>query len=69
MTETCFLVFDREGVLSVRSLNPELHEGEYVVRLHISIPDKFFDRSTPTAEIAVAIPENYPGDSVISAGR
>ncbi|MCK9513694.1 MAG: hypothetical protein M0R28_21055 [Pigmentiphaga sp.] len=63
MKDTCILVFDKNGVVSMRKRSTELKAGEYAVRVKISVPDHYFERAIPTAEIS--IPEDYIIEPVV----
>lgn len=58
MRDTIFLVFDQRGVRKMnKKYLPALQSGEYMVQLNVRVPDEFFQRIIPTADLT--IPEDY----------
>jgi hypothetical protein len=56
------LVFDANGVRRMVKNLPALRSGEFAVRVNVTVPDSFFARPLPVAEVVV--PEGVPLQAV-----
>lgn len=62
MQDTVFIVFNRHKVIRMNNTYvPSLKSGEYMIRVRFQVPQSYFDRSIPTAEIMV------PESSIVAA--
>lgn len=53
MTATTFIVIDRHGVKRATKRRPNLRSGEVMVRLNISVSDRFFAANAPVANLTI----------------
>ena len=51
MKDSIYLVFDKDGVKSMRKTLPPLRAGEYATRLDLAVDDKYFKRIIPIAKM------------------
>lgn len=57
MKDSIYLVFDQGGVSRMTKRMPSMNGGEFCFRMNVSIPQDFFRRVIPVAELEV--PESY----------
>jgi hypothetical protein len=63
MRERVYLTFDRRGIRTMTKRAPSLQAGTYAVALTVMVPDEYFARAIPTAELT--IPEGYIVEPVV----
>lgn len=53
MKDVAYLIITKSGVQALRKTRPQLNSGEVAVRLRLTVPDEFFERIIPDAEIII----------------
>lgn len=53
MRDTCFLVMDADGIVSMAKRTPRLKGGQHAVRVSVSVADKYFEHAIPTADLTI----------------
>lgn len=53
MKDTAYLIITKAGVSNLRKTRPKLNSGEVAVRLRLTVPDEFFERIIPDAELII----------------
>lgn len=53
MRDSCYIVFDRYGVVGMKKRKPALKAGEHAVIVDLQVPDSVFARDIPVASVQV----------------
>lgn len=53
MKDSCYLVLDASGIVSMTKRPPALKSGQHAVKVVTNVADKYFERAIPVAALTI----------------